>query len=574
MSITSAPHSAHAPLPDIVTEQDTSALVADLNRHIKELQFQLTTTKEQSQHVEHELASMRTAHVNLWSLSDTQAALINALESKLKQAADMKRDMRQLELERHDMEGTLQVVRDLAVKQDRDTARALQKIAVLHRQQQYHSQGNAQTTSSNGNASLDQQRTRALENRVEELDSYIDTLQRHHTHDEETEKWRHTAQLQAAKIDALEKRTSSLKEQLVAHQTALRQGDTSGTIASLQDQIQRLQHEKTAVEEDFESSYEAAVNENDTLTQLANQQSYQIQQLQTALAESHQQLGEQQSIRQAYDALNREYRLMEKTNQQLVAVNRHASLASTPSVYRKTRTSHRMSVDDKPQLMSWVQEKLETSCTVDVLQKVSHLADENRQLAHWVDDLERQIMSQRHHLSQQAKTLECDVMHLTVLNNQLERQAEVPARFSRSSAATHSTTTHGLRRDETPPSTVCGDSIKHRSTTPNVPPPSDPPNQPLPPTPPASEQFDTQLYACRIKLEMAETHVKAHQERIQQLASAMENSQQEMQDQCKHIQKELDLERRQRQKAEQAHAILEKRLQDVMSDKKNKFLCF
>ncbi|KAL0141873.1 hypothetical protein V8B55DRAFT_1492999, partial [Mucor lusitanicus] len=540
------------------------ALVADLRRQIEHLQFQMTVTNERNQHVEHELVSMRTTQVELWSLSEKQSALIDVLESKLSQAADMKQDMRQLELERHEMEHTLQVVRDLALKQDKDTARALEEIARLHQQQQ-QSQSNTQT-SSNGN-SLEQQRTRALENRVEELDSYIDKLQKqpHHLL-EETERWRHTAQLQAAKINALEKKISSLEDELLTHQTALREGDTSGIVASLQDRIQRLQQEKMAVEDDFESSYEAAVNENDTLTQLANQQLFQIQQLQTALAESHQQVAEQQSIKQAYDALKKEYELMEKLNHELVAVNkqphssasRHSS-TSVASVYRKRRTPNRISVDEKPRLMSWMQEKLDTASTMDVLQKVSHLADENMQLALMVDDLETQIMSQRHHLSQQVKTLECDVMNLTVLNNQLERQIETPVRLSRSSAAT-TASTHRTRREDTPLSEYSG---KHRSATPNVPPPTEPPNQPLPPTPPVSEQFDTQLRSYRIKLEMAE-----NQERIQKLASDMENNQQDMQDQYTQIQKELDLERRQRQKAEQAHAILEKRLQD------NKFLCF
>ncbi|KAK4519599.1 uncharacterized protein ATC70_009836 [Mucor velutinosus] len=536
----------------------------------------MAATNERSKHVEHELASMRTTNMKLWSLSDKQSALIDALESKLNQTADMKREMRQLELERHGMEGALQTLQCLALKQDKDTARVLDEIAMLQQQQPSHNT----TQISSNDSSLDQQRTRALENRVEELDNYINKLQKHHTSQEETERWRNTAQLQAAKINALEKRIGLLVNELLMHQTALREGDTSGMVASLQDNIVRLQQEKMAAEADFESSYEAAVNENDKLSQLANQQSYQIQQLQTALTESHQLLGEQQSIKQAYDALKKEYELMEKLNQELVAVNKQShsvasrqSTTSVASVYRKRRTPNQMSVDEKPRLISWVQEKLDTSCAMDVLQKVSHLADENMQLALMVDDLETQIMSQRHHLSQQVKTLECDVMHLTVLNNQLERQIEAPARSSRSSAATNST--HHIRRDDTPPS-VLSDSLvsKHRSATPNVPPPTEPPNQPLPPTPPVSEQFDTQLRSYRIKLEMAENQVRADQERVQKLASDMENNQQEMQNQCSQIQKDLDRERRQRQKAEQAHAILEKRLQDVMNSKKNKFLCF
>ncbi|GAN02831.1 hypothetical protein MAM1_0029d02278 [Mucor ambiguus] len=570
----SLPQSTHATLPGIIEEEGKSpALVADLHRQIEHLQFQMTVVNERNQHVELELVAMRTTSMELWSLNDKQSALIDALESKLNQTADMKREMRQLELERHAMEDNLQVVQDIALKQDKDTERALEAVAML--QKQLQQQQNMTHTNTNG-GSLDQQRTRALENRVEELNNYIVNLQRHHTHQEETERWRHTAQLQAAKINAFEKRIDSLQNELLTHQTALREGDTSGIIASLQDRIKRLQQEKTAVEDDFESSYEAAVNENDKLTQLANQQSYQIQQLETAVAELHQQLSKQQSIKQAYDALRKEYELMEKLNQELVVVNKQPhsvanrqSTTSVASVYRKRRTPNRISVDEKPQLMRWIQEKLDTSCTMDVLQKVSHLADENMQLALMVDDLETQIMSQRHHLSQQVKTLECDVLNLTVLNNQLERQTETSVRLSRSSAATNST--HRIRRGDTPASVLSDyTAIKYRSTTPSLLPPTEPPNQPLPPTPPVSEQFDTQLRSYHIKLEMAENQVRTQQEQTRKLASGME----ELQDQHIQIQKELELERRQRQKAEQAHAILEKRLQDVMNDKKNKFLCF
>ncbi|KAL9549646.1 hypothetical protein MBANPS3_005104 [Mucor bainieri] len=583
---TSLSASTHAALPHIVEDEGREAenalLVTDLRRQMEHLQFQMTVTHERNQQLEHELVTLRTTSRDLWRLNDKQSALIDALESKLSQTADMKRELGQLEQERHAMENTLQEVRHLATKQDEDTARALEEMAVLQKQQEDNAHHNTNNDTNNG-SSLDQQRTRALENRVEELDNYIDALQKHHTHPEEAKRWRHTAQLQTAKINALEKKLGSLQDELQTYHTALREGDTSGIVASLQDRIQRLQQEKMAVENDFESSFEAAVNENDTLTQLANQQLYQIQQ----------QLDEQQSIKQAYDALKKEYELVEKLNQELVAAaaavqkQPHAARSnssssrqsgtSAASLYRKRRTPHRLSADEKPQLLSWMQEKLETACTMDVLQKVSHLADENMQLALMVDDLETQIMSQRHHLSQQAKTLECDVMNLTVLNSQLERQIESPVRHSRSSAATASTS-HGLQREDTPASMLSDYSLllhKHRSTTPNVPPPTEPPSQPLPPTPPVSEQFDTQLRSYRIKLDMAETQVREQQERIQKLASDMENSQQELQDQHTKVQQELDLERRHRQKAEQAHAILEKRLQQVMSDsKKNKFLCF
>ncbi|KAL9543109.1 hypothetical protein PS6_009456 [Mucor atramentarius] len=545
-------HSTNAILPNIIEEH--APVAQDLYRQIEQLQLQITVTNERNQHVEHELVTMRTTNKELLSLSDKQSTLIHALESKLSLAVDIKRELQQLELERHDMEDTLQVVRDLALKQDKDTASALKELVDI-RQQQQQQQQQQDTRANTHNSSLDQQRTRALENRVEELDNYIEEIQTYHQKDTETR--RHDAlQLQSAKVTALEGKIHSLEDELSAHQAAIRDGDRSGMIASLQDRILQLQQEKMAVEDDFETSYEAVVKENDTLTRLANQQSYQIQQLQTALADSHQQLGQQHSIKQAYDALKKEHELMEKMNQELVAVNKQPSV-----VYRKRRTPNRISVDEKPQLMSWVQEKLDTSCTMDVLQKVSHLADENMQLALWVDDLETQLMSQRHHLSQQVKTLECDVMNLTVLNNQLERQIEVPLRFSRSSAATATTSssTHRIiRRDDTPASDRS--VVKYRSIggTPHVPPPTEPPNQPLPPTPPVSEQYDTQRESYRIKLEMVETQLRAHQERIEKLISDMDIKQ----DQYTLIQKELDLERRQRQKAEQAHAILEKRLQE------------
>lgn len=580
-------HSTSATLPDIAEDEKEHA-VADLYRQIEELENQMTVTKERNEHVEHELSTMRNTNMELWDLSDKQTSMIDALELKLDQVQDkkvndnididdIKRDMQELGIERHEIEGNLQVIGSLVLKQDNETTKALEELMIMR--QQFKQQRNSTYNSSSDSASLIRQRTRALENRVEELDSYIEKDHVHQNNQEETEKWKHTSFLQSAKASALEKKLITLEDELNVYRKTISEGDVSGLVANLEKHIMQLEREKMVLEDDFETSYEAAINETEKVTQLANQQAHQIQQLEAALAETHQQFSDNQSMKQAFDALQKKYALLERTNQELTALKQQPprqsidrqSTTSIASVYKKRRTANRKSLEDKPQLMSWIQDKLDTASTVDVLQKVSNLADENMQLALWVDDLETQLMSQHHHLSQQVKTLECDVMNLTVLNNQLERQIEVPLRLSRSSVAMLRS-----RRDETSPS-VHSDNSKYRSSTPNVPPPTEPPSQPLPPTPFVTEQYDNQLKSFKLQIEVAENETRANQTLIQKLETqidAAESKQQEMQDQYTNIQKDLEFERRQTQKAEKAHAILEKRLQDVMNNKKNKFLCF
>lgn len=580
-------HSTSATLPDIAEDGKEHA-VADLYRQIEELENQMTVTKERNEHVEHELSTMRNTNMELWDLSDKQTSMIDALELKLDQVQDkkvndnidindIKRDMQELGIERHEIEGNLQVIESLVLKQDNETTKALEELMIMR--QQFKQQRNSTYNNSSDSASLIRQRTRALENRVEELDSYIEKDHVHQNNQEETEKWKHTSFLQSAKASALEKKLITLEDELNIYRKTISEGDVSGLVANLEKHIMQLEREKMVLEDDFETSYETAINETEKVTQLANQQAHQIQQLEAALAETHQQFSDNQSIKHAFDALQKEYELLERTNQELIALKQQPprqsidrqSTTSIASVYKKRRAANRKSLEDKPQLMSWIQDKLDTASTVDVLQKVSNLADENIQLALWVDDLETQLMSQHHHLSQQVKTLECDVMNLTVLNNQLERQIEVPLRLSRSSVAMLRS-----RRDETSPS-VHSDNSKYRSSTPNVPPPTEPPSQPLPPTPFVTEQYDNQLKSFKLQIEVAENETRANQTLIQKLETqidAAESKQQEMQDQYINIQKDLEFERRQTQKAEKAHAILEKRLQDVMNNKKNKFLCF
>ena len=580
-------HSTSATLPDIAEDEKEHA-VADLYRQIEELENQMTATKERNKHVEHELSTMRDTNMELWDLSDKQSLMIDALESKLEQVqdnkvnnsidiSDIKRDMQELSIERHEIEDNLQVIESLVLKQENETTKALEELMTMR--QQFKQQQNSTYNNSSDSASLIRQRTRALENRVGELDSYIEKTHVHQNNQEETEKWKHASFLQSAKANALAKKLATLKDELNIYRKTIREGDVTALVANLEKHIMQLEREKMVLEDDFETSYEAAINETEKVTQLANQQAHQIQQLEAALADAHQQFSDDQSIKQAFDALQEEYVLLERTNQELITSKQQLprqsidrqSTKSITSVYRKRRTANRQSFEDKPQLMSWIQDKLNTTSTVDVLQRVSDLADENMQLALWVDDLETQLMSQHHHLSQQVKTLECDVMNLTVLNNQLERQVEIPPQPSRSSIAM----LH-LRRDEAS-SSVHSDVSKYRSSTPNLPPPTVPPSQPLPPTPSVMEQYDNQLKSFKLKIEVAENETRANQTLIQKLETqidAAESKQQEMQDQYINIQKDLEFERRQTQKAEKAHAILEKRLQDVMNNKKNKFLCF
>ncbi|CEP17569.1 hypothetical protein [Parasitella parasitica] len=516
----SVSHSTSATLPDIA-EDRKEHVMADLHRQIEELENQMTVTKERNKHVEHELVAIQHTNMNLWELSDKQSVFIDVLESKLDQlqngaindAKNIKRDMQQLSTERLEIEENLDMIKNSALLQENKLSSALEELKVIRQQFEQQRDG-----TSDNSYSFSTQCTRVLENR----DRDTQQPQASQGHNNEVEKWKHTALVQSAKAKALETRLNSLENELNVHRKAARDGDISGLVANLEEHVLRLQQERGELKQNYET------------------QARQTKQLEAALAEAYQQL-----VQRDPEVMSAEKRTMKKPSPD------RQSNTLTESVYRKRKTINTMSIAEKPQLISWVQEKLSASDTVDVLQKVSSLADENMELAQWVDDLETQLMSQRHHLSQQVKTLECDIMNLTVLNSQLERQIE--PRKPRS-------------RKETHPS--------YRSTTPNVPPPTEPPNQPLPPIPSSSPVTD-QLTVYKQKVEAAENQVRTHETHIKRLESQIasaESKEQKMEQNYSVILRDLDSQERRRKKAEKANAILEKRLQDLLN-KKSKFLC-
>ncbi|KAI7904500.1 uncharacterized protein BX663DRAFT_550179 [Cokeromyces recurvatus] len=137
-------------------------------------------------------------------------------------------------------------------------------------------------------------------------------------------------------------------------------------------------------------------------------------------------------------------------------------------------------------------------------------------------------------------------------------------------------------------------SRQSRSTTPNYPPPpTDPPTQPLPPIPTISpdplKRMSTSSYqqhhdmdaSLRIHNAKLLTEIHAHQQTIKSLESQLAEIQSERQKEKEEINfritylsKQLETECVLKERAERARAILEKRLDAIMINKKSKFLCF
>lgn len=217
---------------------------------------------------------------------------------------------------------------------------------------------------------------------------------------------------------------------------------------------------------------------------------------------------------------------------------------------------------DQTQWLTWLEQ---TQSPEEVAATLAEMSLENAQLIVCVDDLESQMLNQRHRLSHQLKLLECDVVNLTVTNHQLERALDQHSQQTRSedvvtplpsesnrqrNKSRGSTNSNMSKKARDRSCSVGSEDVGHsslkRSSTPNIPPPpTDPPNQPLPPVPNSNQHTVSQLEA---KLNTYETQVV-------------------------DLTRQLDQERELKHRAEKAHHILEKRLEESHTQK-NKFRCF
>lgn len=503
-------------IPDPISEEKEHMLISDLNRQIEELENQITVTRERNTHVERELQDMRSSSMQaqLLSLGEKQDRVIDQLEWKVTEIEKLNDDLYQklrMETEtnsnmRQKLEGEFQyikrgmsdlagdrtlldqifyVVENLVLKGDKDIFGALHELTLLksHVQNQNKEliQKNKEIESlchsnvqdlDNGNIGdnpsdiLYIQRTQALESRVEELDEYIEHIrtQRDHYSDQleeridEADKIQRTCALQTAKASGLQKKLTEMEEILNSNRKMIREGDFSGLVRKLENDISRLQKEKSADEKDFETSYENALNEIEMMTQKMRQQAQEVQRLESTVHKLNEQLTvttdnyiqkeeELLDLQTRFSSMQRvmldrrqQYTPSDYSRKDSINSNR-SSTASTSSSKKRhylqrtisAASDHRRrslltdyQILDQKELLRWVNKKIDEPAEgrEEVIRKLTQMSNENAQFALWVGDLETQLLSQRHHLAQDIKALECDVMNLTVLNNQLERELE------------------------------------------------------------------------------------------------------------------------------------------------------
>ncbi|KAI7893346.1 uncharacterized protein EV154DRAFT_461045 [Mucor mucedo] len=528
-------------IPDPISEEKEHMLISDLNRQIEELENQITVTRERNTHVERELQDMRSSstQAQLMSIGEKQASIIDHLEWKLAETEKLNDDLYQklrgmmdLAEDRVLLDKVFRVVENIISRGDKDIYGALHELTLL------------KSHVENQNNELIQKNKEIESFRVEELDEYIEHIrtQRDHYSDQleeridEADKLQRACALQTAKASGLQKKLTEMEEALNSNRKMIRDGDLSGLVQKLENDISRLEKEKSVDEKDFETSYETALNEIEAITQRARYQDEEIQRLKA---------------------------IIQKVNEQLNLTTNNYNQKKEELLDLQTRFDS---------LLRWANEKLDdpTEGREDLIRKLAQMSNENAQFALWVGDLETQLLSQRHHLAQDIKGLECDVMNLTVLNNQLEKELEqvsIPV----------TNRSHNMER--------CSRSM-NRSVTPiNIPPPSDPPLNSIPPIPvlpqihtsnstsplPTTQQNHISINSSQ--LADSEAKVQEQQHEIEALLDDHE-ALEKIKNEVAKTTNELKSERVLKRNAEHAHRILEKRIEELMDTKKSKFRCF
>lgn len=456
--------------------------------------------------LEWKLNEMEQLNTDLYQKLVTETENSSTMKQQLEgDLQHIKRGMNNLGEDRVILDQVFHVVENMICKGDKDIYSALYELTYLksHVQNQndelvqknkeieslYHSNENVlqlksiktiddDDSSVNSSDILFIQRTHALESRVEELDEYIEHIrtQRDHFSDQleeridETDKLQRAFALQTAKASGLQKKLAEMEDVLNSNRKMIREGDLSGLVGKLENDITRLEQEKLVDEQDFETSYENALNEIEMMTQRMRQQGQEVQRLESTVHKLNEQLNKTtnnyiQKEEELFDLQNRfdivqelnleinhklqrvvsdrlqQQTLVDNSRKESISSNRTSSISSISSLRKKQHlqkrrisaaSDHRRSllidyqILDQKELLRWANEKIEDPIEGrdEIIRKLAHMSNENAQFALWVGDLETQILSQRHHLAQDIKALECDVMNLTVLNNQLERELE------------------------------------------------------------------------------------------------------------------------------------------------------
>ncbi|KAG2230791.1 hypothetical protein INT48_006813 [Thamnidium elegans] len=538
-------------IPDPILEEKEHMLISDLNRQIEELENQIAVTRERNSHVERELQDMRSTSTQeqLIEIQEKQSCVIDGLEWKLNEMEqlnqdlhkklvleteikhqfvvdlqEIKLDMNHLGKDRAQLNQLVNVIESMTSKGDRDNFSALQDLICfkaqaekrnldmmrkdeeiellkyqMHKSEDTIQQLRGLKTIKNDESSIHSsdilfnQRTLALESRVEELDEYIEHIrtQRDHYSDQlderigEADKMQRAFVMQTSKVSSLETKLAELEEELNSNRKIIRDSDASGLVQRLEEDVARLQQERLIDEKDFESSYENALNEIELMAQRMRLQGQDVQRLESTVDHLNQQLDqttnnyihkeeELNDLQDQFDQvqkLNLEIkhklqRVVSDRRQQHTLTERKDSLdsyrsgTSTASKRKQTQEQRNISsaierkrrsllsdyqTTDTKELLKWAQET--SSDPQALIRKISSLGDENVQLASWISELETQLIT--HTLD--SKTLEYEVSSLVMVNNQLERNLDLLTRQSQNKSITMSRSKSSSRLDVSAP---------------------------------------------------------------------------------------------------------------------------
>ncbi|KAI8370987.1 hypothetical protein BD560DRAFT_434817 [Blakeslea trispora] len=495
----------------ILTDDKTDHEVSDLYRQIEEYENQVTVTRERNALVESTLVDLKHSNQHLCQINHTQAQLIEKLEEKLNETEKL----RQITANQLEMQQRLyqqHYLRDR--RQIEDCLQVVQQMIEKQEQKSAYALEELITVQnylSTRNAAHDE--GRAIQEDV--LDAYLQHLP-------EEADWQQEYEREQAKTLGLERKLIEVTADLDVCRQAIRNNDSSGLIGKLENDLARL-----------------------GAPQDVNIQNQHIQHLESVVQNLNQQL------------LNVTHRSIEQDKQ--LATLRESEKQQQPISDKTVPGANTQA--EQAQLMRWIYEKIDDSQgRSEVIQKFAEMCKDRSSMATKITCLEAKISNGCQLLPADSKGLKVNA------DQRLERTLSISTEKSRLS---------NMPQDESDRSSILSSCSDLRATSPissfPAPPPL-PPNNPLPPLPSTTLQkkqsnklskLESQLRSSEAKIQEQEKQLMIDQDQLSQTNKKLTE-----------LSLELEHERKLKQKAEHANRIMEKRMEDLMTNKKNKFRCF
>lgn len=597
------------------------------------------------------------------------------LNEQLKhELAGLQRDAYHLKNRRNELDGVLCVMENMSYKNDKDTSNALLELDALKQlsQQQdeklkmkdeeieslsyqlYHKNIDTQReiiksidpNDSNNSSNIiliNDQRT--LESRIEEFEEMVEHIrnQRDKYSDQLEER---TDEFEKLKKDyaTSENRVQELENELKSAYTMVRENDSSGLVKKLEAELADL-HQQALVDQ---NNYQIVVEEMEDMSCKMNKQLDNIERLESTVGKLNHQLDETTScyIQKEEDFLDLQGQLeLEKKSNQIIKLEKKPSTtdsrhsASKPLPTRSDSLRHiSRNLRDQSELSNWLHEKIDdpNGGKADIIRTFLQISSENSRQATHIDQLDKELLELRYQRALSSYTSTKPSSPNSSLNSNRRKTGSIGSNsllynnnspIGEESESIHSYV-QGSRRI---PSRQSG------TNTPTIPPPSQPPCNPLPPVPmlpyipnnnstcpspsihqhlnnnSASAQRESQLSQYTKKSDdgsiapidhhdyrpislRLRSHVPGSQTsneavdvtfQLTALEAIIKEQEREIKsltnDQAalKSVKNQLDIqalelenERALKLKAEKAHYILERRMEELMNAKKNKFRCF